>query len=323
MRLHQLASIAVLAVAAWWVLTGEFSTVGSAAKSEGETPAATEAAAPSGETQAAQGEAAKLQPVGWVKAPQTMHARTIRIAGRTEADKRTDVAARVGGIVQDLLVEKGQAVKEGDVIMRVDPEARSAALKSAQQLLDQRQQELSAAEKLVKKGTLPKLQEDNARSALMAAWNQVESAQAELDRLEVKAPFSGIVDDTKVEKGASVSQGAPVATLIALDPVLAVGEVNEADLGAIAVGNKADVRLVTGNIVEGAIRFISRVATPATRTYKVEVEVLNPDLKIPAGMTTEIQLRGTPVLATLLPRSVLALSNSGEIGVRIVDAEDK
>jgi multidrug efflux system membrane fusion protein len=62
---------------------------------------------------------------------------------------------------------------------------------------------------------------------------------------------------------------------------------------------------------------------PATRTYTVEVEVSNPDLSIPDGMTAEVILRGQPVLSTPVPRSVVALSDDGEIGVRTVNDENE
>mgnify|MGYP006902921673 FL=1 len=88
------------------------------------------------------------------------------------------------------------------------------------------------------------------------------------------------------------------------------------------VGEEAELRLVTGNTVTGTVRYVSRAAQAATRTYTVEVEVPNPDLSVPAGMTTEVILRGDPVLSTPVPRSVVALNSDGELGVRTVDDDD-
>ena len=160
-------------------------------------------------------------------------------------------------------------------------------------------------------------------SALRSAESQLEAAQAELDRLDVVVPYDGVIDVLSVEEGASVDGGTPVAKLIALDPIIGVGEVNESDLGVVRVGARADLRLVTGEIVSGTIRYVSRAAQAATRTYTVEVEVPNPDLKIPAGMTTEVILRGDPVLSTPVPRSVVALNDAGELGVRTVNDKDE
>ncbi len=83
------------------------------------------------------------------------------------------------------------------------------------------------------------------------------------------------------------------------------------------------MRLVNGDTVHGKVRFISSDATPATRTFEVRVAVDNPDNAIPAGMTAEITLRSQPVDAVILPRSVITLSDSGDLGVRAVDENNK
>ncbi len=319
MKINRYLAILVFLGSAAWIATGEFSFVGSAAGNEGEQTAESGAAAT--ETSADAAEA--LQTVGVAVIPQIQHARSIKISGVTQADKVTTLTARTGGIIGELDVKQGDVVKKGDVILRIAPEGRDAAVRTAEQLLEQRKAEAKATESLVAKGTLPTLQGDVAMSALRSAESQLEAAQAELDRLDVVVPYDGVIDVLNVEEGASVDGGTPVAKLISLDPIIGVGEVNESDLGVVRVGAKADLRLVTGETVTGRIRYVSRAAQAATRTYTVEVEVPNPDLKIPAGMTTEVILRGDPVLSTPVPRSVVALNDAGELGVRTVNDKDE
>lgn len=114
-----------------------------------------------------------------------------------------------------------------------------------------------------------------------------------------------------------------MATLLALDPVIARGEISERDLGFVEVGDEADVRLVSGETVKGRLRYVSRDASTATRTFRVEVAVANPEGTVPAGMTAEITLRATPTDAVVLPRSVVTLSAEGDLGIRAVDEADK
>lgn len=319
MKINRYLAILVFLGSAAWIATGEFSFVGSAAGTEGEQTAATGAAATENTADAAEA----LQTVGVAVIPQIQHARSIKISGVTQADKVTTLTARTGGIIGELDVKQGDVVKKGDVILRIAPEGRDAAVRTAAQLLEQRKAEAKATESLVAKGTLPTLQGDVAVSALRSAESQLEAAQAELDRLDVVVPYDGVIDVLNVEEGASVDGGTPVAKLISLDPIIGVGEVNESDLGVVRVGARADLRLVTGETVTGRIRYVSRAAQAATRTYTVEVEVPNPDLKIPAGMTTEVILRGDPVLSTPVPRSVVALNDAGELGVRTVNDKDE
>jgi multidrug efflux system membrane fusion protein len=81
--------------------------------------------------------------------------------------------------------------------------------------------------------------------------------------------------------------------------------------------------LVNGAKVEGTVRYISREATAATRTYRAEIAIPNPQDDIPAGMTAELTLRSAPVDAVALPRSVVTLSATGDLGIRAVDEANK
>lgn len=325
MTAHRYAAILVFVLSAIWVLTGDFSFVGSAA-SENEQLAASVEEPSVTPAQAAEGKDAAghdLQTVGVAVIPSIEHARSVRVSGVTSADKEINVTARTQGIIAELTVRQGDVVRAGDVILRLDPEGRDAQLRSAEQALEEAKSQFEARRVLVERGTVAKLQLDTIRSAVIAAESAVEAAKAEIERLVVTAPFDGVLDVINVEQGGSVEGGTPVARLIALDPIIGIGEVNESDLGIVKIGSPAQLRLVTGDVLDGTIRYVSRVAQATTRTFTVEVEVPNADLAIPAGMTAEVILRGEPVLATPVPRSVITLNEDGDLGVRTVDENDE
>jgi len=311
-KLHKIAAIAVLIATAAWVATGEFTSVGSAA---GETEA------PTPET--SQNEQAPTRTVGVVNPPRIEHSRAIRLSGSTDADKRAVLATRAAGIVEELPVEQGDRVSRGDLIAKLRDEGKQAAIDTARQVLAQREAEASAARRLSERGSIPKLQLDGVLSALSAARAQLDAAEADLQRDTVRAPFDGMIDKVDAELGGSLQAGAPVATILALDPILARGEISERDLSHVKAGDKARVRLVNGEEAEGTIRYISRDATPATRTFRVEVAVPNADGRIPSGMTAEITLLAEPVEATVLPRSVVTLSKDGDLGIRAVNTQNE
>ncbi|PAP96361.1 efflux RND transporter periplasmic adaptor subunit [Mesorhizobium wenxiniae] len=323
-RFHKLAAIVVLVGFAAWMVTGEFSSVGSAAadnEPEVEQPKAADAS--KAKPSEAEQPKAPLRTVATITPPRRTYARAIRISGLTEADKRAVLATRVAGVIDKLPVKQGQRVKTGDLVLMLAAEEKLSAVSNAKQLLVQRQAELDAALRLAKTGNLPKLQLDTARSNLTSAQALLETAQAELDRNEVKAPFDGVIDRVPVELGSSVMQGGEVATILSLDPVIARGEVSERDLGYLKIGDKANVRLVSGQNVEGTVRYISRDASSATRTFRVEIAIPNPEGTIPAGMTAEIALSAQPTDAVILPRSVVTLGDKGDLGIRAVDKDDK
>jgi multidrug efflux system membrane fusion protein len=230
------------------------------------------------------------------------------------------VTARTGGIVTELKVRRGDRVAKGDVIAILSDEAREAQVAQAEALVTQRKTEFEAKRKLIENGTLPRLELVNLESQVRVAEALLAAAVAERDRGVVRAPWSGLVTDVPVDvgKAAFSMAGQEIAKLVALDPMLAVVEVSERQLAGVKVGDQADIRLVTGETVTGTIRFVSKSASAATRTYRVEVQVANADGSIPDGITAEVGIRLSPVPATRIPRSALTFSASGDLGVRTV-----
>jgi membrane fusion protein, multidrug efflux system len=310
-RFHKLAALVVLAGFAAWMGTGEFSSVGSAANEDEK------------KTEAAEQPAAPLRTVAVVTPPRVQHARAIRISGRTDAEKRVTLATRVMGVIESLPVKQGQRVERGDLVMRLDALDKEAAVRTAEAVVTQRQAEFDAAERLVGGGNAPKLQADQARAALATAKSELESAKAELAQYAMYAPYNGVVDRVPVQRGSTILAGAEVATLINLDPLLAIGEVSERDLRYLKLGDTADIELVDGTTVKGTLRYISRDASSATRTYRIEVAIPNENKELPAGMTAEIKLLAESTDSVLLPRSVVTLSGDGDLGIRAVDKDDK
>jgi multidrug efflux system membrane fusion protein len=267
------------------------------------------------------GEAQKPFRVGVMRASIEPHSRKLVVAGRTEADRKVTVLARTGGVLTELKVRRGSRVQEGDVIAVLSDEAREAQVAQAQALLEQRRTELEAKRRLLQTNAVPRLDVVNLEAQLKAAEAALANAKAEHDRGVVRAPWSGVVTEVPAEVGTSAFSfsGKEIAQMVALDPMLAVVEVSERQVSSIRVGGPAEVRLVTGAVRRGNIRFVSRTASPATRTYRVEVELANPDGAIPDGITAEVTIAIAPVDATRVARSALTFSAGGELGVRTVE----
>jgi membrane fusion protein, multidrug efflux system len=273
-------------------------------------------------------QAPKLFRVAVMDAKIEQHRRRLILSGRTEADRKVMAIARAGGILTELRVKRGQLVQKGEIIAVLSDEAREAQVAQARALLTQRNAELEARRKLIATGAVAKLELVNLEAQAAAAEATLSAAEAERERGVVRAPWAGVVTDVPAEVGTSALSmtggmgGAEIAKIIALDPMLAVVEAAERNLGGIKVGAPAEIRLVTGQKVQGRVRFVSKSAVTATRTYRVEVEIPNADGDIADGITAEVALRMEPQPATRVSRSALTFSSSGALGVRAVDDAD-
>ena len=318
-RLHRIIALIVLVVAAIWIGTGEFAAVGSqkanadSALAEGNDPALVAKAADPVKTNRV---VSGLVPVF------VDHARKIKLSGATQPDKRAVLAARSEGVVNALSLTKGSVIAAGQVVMTLEGPETLARAKIAQIALDQRIRELTTAEDLFSRGNKPEIQVVSARSDRDAAEAELTLARAAMDRLELKAPFAGLVDTVDVEMGEWVQSGAPIATILSLDPIIVRADVSELDIAFVAPGSMAYITLVDGTKMQGQVRFVAREASAATRTFPVEIALPNPGALIPAGMTTQVELLAPAVTTVTVPRSVITLSEKGEVGLRVAGPDN-
>lgn len=238
------------------------------------------------------------------------------LRGRTEAVRKVEVKAETHGRIVALGAEEGARVAEGAVIARLAEEDRPARLAEARALRDQRRLEYEAARRLSEKGFRAETQLAAAKAALEAAQAALAGVQVELDNLAIRAPFEGLLEHRAAELGDFVEPGDPVARLIDLDPVLAVGQLSERDLGRLSLGGPAEVRLISGETLAGRVRYIASEADPATRTFRVEVEVANPEGAVPDGVTAELVLPLETIAAHRISPAILTLTDAGAIGVK-------
>ena len=140
----------------------------------------------------------------------------------------------------------------------------------------------------------------------------------ELNRTEVKAPFRGYIEKI-IKPGNYINRGEICAVIIELDPVTFIAEVPEAEIKTIVKGQNVSMQLVTGEIINSRLSFVSKSATPSTRSFRVEAEVENPNGLIRDGITATMQISTNKILATKISPSIMLLSDAGSLGVRVVN----
>lgn len=245
------------------------------------------------------------------------------LQGRTAANRRVDLRAETHGPVSEILVERGAMVAVGQPLVRLSVDEREARLAEARALVAQREIEFTVAEELFRRGHRANTQLAAARAALDAARAGLRVAEVEMENLVVTAPFDGVVAERMVEVGDYVDIGDPMVRLLDLDPLRIVAQVSERHLGLIAAGTPGTARLLDGRVLEGIVTFVAPEASSATRTFAVELEIPNPEGRFIDGVTAELTLPYADIRAHRLSPSVLTLSDTGLIGVKAVDADNR
>ena len=140
----------------------------------------------------------------------------------------------------------------------------------------------------------------------------------ELNRTEVKAPFSGYIENI-VKPGNFLERGQICATIIKLSPIIFLAGVPEYEINKVKKGQDVILELVTGKIITGELTFVSKSASSETRTFNVESQIENPDGSIKDGLTANMTININKVRAHKISPSILLLNDDGKLGIRIVD----
>jgi len=250
-------------------------------------------------------------------------AREIVIQGEAEPNRIVTLQAETAGQVVELVAERGQRVKAGDVILRLKMNDREAQLRQAQALVQQRERDFEATQKLGQTGYQARTLIDQAMAELQAARAALERIRLDMENTVIRAPFEGILNDRPVEIGTVVAINDPVATLVDDSPLIVTGQAPQQAMGQLSVGQTATVRFVTGRQGEGVIRYISATADTATRTFRIEVEVPNPDGSLIAGISGELRIPVETVSTHFLSPALLTLDSEGVLGIKVVNGDER
>ena len=245
----------------------------------------------------------------------------IVLTGRTEAARKVEVRSEISGLVASEPLRAGAFVQAGTTLCEIDPGTRSAALAEAEARLAEAEANNRAAENLVQRGFTSETNAISQKAALESAMASVDRARTDIDNLTITAPFDGLLESDTAELGSLLQPGSACATIIDLDPVKLVGYVPERDMARLSLGAQAGGRLVSGEEVRGIVTFLSRSADELTRTFRVEVTVDNPDLRISDGTTVQILIALSGEKAHFLPQSALTLDDNGRLGIRAADGD--
>ena len=250
-------------------------------------------------------------------------ARMLKIRGETQSKRLVDVKSQISGTVDERVVERGDRVSAGDTLCKISDEDRSVSLEETRQALAQAKIEYEGSQRLAKEGLQSETLIAQARARLAASEAEFRRSQLDFERLNIRAPFDGIVEDAPLELGDLVSPGVTCARVVALDPMLLVGRVAEREVSRLTVGQMGLGELSSGEQVEGTLSFVGKVADPATRTYGIEIEIDNADYRIASGLTAEIVLPVQQTIAHKISPALLTLDDEGNIGVRTINSNNE
>jgi membrane fusion protein (multidrug efflux system) len=203
-----------------------------------------------------------------------------------EAYAEADVIAKVEGEIREILVEEGDEVEEGQVMARLDGDRLRLELNESRARLRKMQRDVERNEELRERGLLSEGDFDKLRfdlEALQAAYNL---ASLELDYTQIRAPIDGVVSERFVKLGNTIRVGDAAFRVTGLDPLVADMHVPEREYRRIKAGQPVaiDIDALSGQETLAAVTRVSPIVDPDTGTFKITIEIRDPERRIKPGM---------------------------------------
>jgi RND family efflux transporter MFP subunit len=234
------------------------------------------------------------------------------------ANRQSNMRSETAGRVVDVLVEAGDRVKEGQILLRLDvgrpasaAQAANAAVAQSEARLNQAQREQARTEKLVQTGGLPEQRLDDAEDAVRLASAARDAARAEarlarrgLTEAVVRAPFGGTVVERRVELGEYLAPGSPLLTLADTSLLKARVLLDPREAIDIKVGSKALISVYArpGEVFGGKVVRVGEVIDPRTRRLPVEVELNDDGGRLRPGLVARFSVEtGDPKAVIRVP----------------------
>ena len=216
----------------------------------------------------------------------------VRAIGTAAAIRSVTVYPQVTGIVSEVAFTPGGTVAAGDVLLRLDASDQQVAVDRAEVALEAARQAVERAERLSKSGNVTAVALSDAETAEKQAEIDLRSAELELAKRTVRAPFAGTVGLSDLSSGAPVSSSKAIATIDDMSAVTVAFEVPVSVAGELAIGQAvgATSAALPGATLAGTVSALDSRIDAASRTLKVEARVPNERGLIKPGMAVTILL---------------------------------
>ncbi len=239
----------------------------------------------------------------------------IRLTGTVRANQDVMVSAEESGVIREIMAEKGNPVREGQGMFRLDSDLLQAQVDQARAMANMARETWERRKRLY--------EEDQVGSELVYLESKYASEQTSanlrfleerLERTVIRAPISGILDSREIEVGSMVAAGTPVARIVDNDPVRITAGVPERY--AVDVRTGADA-VVTFDVISdedflGTISYVGAAVNPRNRTFPVELILPNPGGFIKPEMVANMAVvRRSHENAIVIPQEATVRTEDG------------
>jgi len=218
----------------------------------------------------------------------------LTLPGSLEAWEDLVLSAEIDGPVRWIGPQEGDRLKQGEVILKIDPDTRQAALDRARAECDLRRNTRDRFKALHDEKLVSAQEYEDASYAYEVAAAELRQARVALEQSSLESPVAGVLDRLLIDRGEYVSAGTPVASVVQVDRLKVLVDVPEKDVAYLHVGEQVRVVQASVNGRDGAsfagtLSYLAYKADTVTRTYRAKIVVDNADGRLRPGMIVRVE----------------------------------
>ena len=216
----------------------------------------------------------------------------IEVTAKVEADQDVDVSPESSGTIKEILIKEGQRVTKGQVLGRLNTDVLERSIDELQVQLDLATTNYNRQKNLWDQNIGSEMEYLQAKNNKEGLEKRIESLKSQIELAEIKSPADGVVDILYQEKGQIGSPQIPFAKVINISKIKIYGDVSESYLTKIHEGDEVLVRFPALNKeVKATIDQIGNTIDPDNRTFRVRINLNNPDKTIKPNLIAVLKLR--------------------------------
>jgi len=250
---------------------------------------------------------------------------TLTAIGTVKAERGVTLSADLPGVIEEIAFDSGRAVREGQVLVRLDTRQERAQLAAAEAQRELARINFERVRGLVAQGIVAQAELDRLSAEHKQAEARVGEIRATIERKQIRAPFSGVLGIRQVDLGQYLNAGDPIVPLQALDPIHVNFSVPQQQLVEVRVGREVRVALSgpDARSVTGSITAVDAVVDQATRNLQAQATFANPKGDLRPGMFVEAQVvTGEAATVLVLPASAISFAPYGDSVFVVADAKE-
>jgi membrane fusion protein (multidrug efflux system) len=246
--------------------------------------------------------------------------------GSARAVNGADLAAEIGGVVDQILFESGQTVPAGTILVRLRPNDDDAKLAQLQASADLAAVTLGRDQRQLAAKAIAQATVDSDAANLKVARAQVAAQQAVMAEKVIRAPFAGRLGVRQVDIGQYIAPGTTVVTLQQLDPMLVDFYLPQQALESLKTGEKVEVTTdaYAGRIFAGTVTSFNSKVDASSRMLQVRATIPNADGALLPGMFVNVSaVSGAPQQLVTIPLAAVAFNPYGSLVYVLHDEKDE